>query len=675
MKQAALLALLLAALHLSFDTAPQRALRALWFDAQQRIHPRERINDSVVVVTIDDESLAVLGQWPWPRQRMAALLQKILAAQPAVVGVDVLFAEPDRYGPAPLALTLKQAGMADAAPLLASLPDGDAQLAQAIQGAPVVLGMFGLKEPAPTASTLPPSPLLVERGGSATGKLPLLFADVLRSLPVLTGAAAGEGLLEALPESGLIRRLPTLIKVQGQVVPGLTVEMLRVGTQAPALVTQAGGGGMARLGIGEYRIPTDPDGGWWLHYSPWKKRPNVSALALFTDPDAASILSGRMVLLGYTASGLLDVINTPLGPMPGVHAHAEALDNLLDGRLLQRPRWAAAVEALALLALALLAALVLQRRTPARAAGVWALGVAALFVASHLAFRQQGWLLDAVAPAFAAAAVLGLQLLASLARTRAQLQASREARARLDGELDAARRIQLGMLPDPAQRLAGEPRVQLAATMQAARSVGGDFYDCFLDGEQLWFLVADVSGKGLPAALFMALAKGALRRAAAQAPGDPGLALQLAAASLAGENAEQQFVTVLAGTLHLGSGALALASAGHEAPLRLSAGQAPSPIPLLGGPPLCVLDDFPYSSEAASLQPGEGLCLFTDGATDARNSKGEMLGREGWFAALAAAGDAPAEPTLQALRTRLERYVGTAELADDVTVLVLRWRA
>lgn len=674
---AVLLALLLACLLLATDSPPERLLRETWFDTEQRLAPRERINDGVVVVQIDDESLAKLGEWPWPRRVVAELIQRILAQQPVALGIDIVFAEADRYSAARLMRNLHEAGVVQPPQALAALPDGDLALAEALRGAPVVLGMIGLADR--SSSTPLRNTRLQQTGGDASRRLPQ-YQGALRSLPSLLAAAASEALLSASAEQGLIRRVPTLALVGGIAVPGLAVEMLRVGSGGEALQLRNQGAAIRSLRVADLDIPTDADGGWRLHFSDFHQRPHLSAAQLLDGSAPADVLGGRLVLLGYTASGLLDVISTPLGVMPGVEAHAEAIDNLLDSRLLHRPAWSGWIEALSLLLLAWLASAALAWRTPAFAALIYGATSAALFAVSHAAFLRSAWLLDAATPAVGAALVLGLRLAGSLAesrrqrhRLRAALALSREAEARLAGELDAARRIQLGILPTPARALGNEQRVEIAAEMQAARSVGGDLFDFFLQDGRLWFLVGDVSGKGLPASLFMILAKSHIRGAAALAPDDPGRALSLAAERLAAENAEQQFVTVLAGVLDLASGVLVLASAGHDAPVRLRAGLPPQPLALIGGPPLCVVEDFCYPSEPASLAPGDSLCLFTDGVTESLNSRRELWGSQAWSAALATLSDAEPGRELEKLRAALHAHIGAAELADDWTLLLLRW--
>jgi len=677
----ALLAAVLIALLLLTDFSPERALRHGLFDRYQRWQPRERVGDGVVIVEIDEPSLAELGQWPWPRQQVAQLVRQIAAQQPAVLGVDVLFVEPDRLSPQSLQPMLAEAGIEPAQ--LARLPDSDAQLAAALQSLPSVLGVGALGEATALAQGTPYRPMILQSGGDATRHAPP-YAATLRSLESIDAAAAGHGVLNPPADGGIVRRVPTLVSIHGELLPGLATEILRLLGGDGVLRVQLRPGGIASIAAGGLRIPTDADGSWWLHFSRWTERPSVSAVDLLRGRVPPDLLRGRVVLLGYTALGLQDTVHTPLGLMPGVEVHAEALDNAIDGRLLRRPPWAPALEAALLALLAGLALATVPRLQPLRSAAAFAALALAVLAGGGAAFSRGALLIDTANPLAGSGLVFGLMLSLSLNQAQAQrrrlqeaLMASREAQARLQGEFDAARRIQMGMLPLPQEVLPDERRVEVAARMQAARTVGGDLYDFYrLDDTRLLFMIGDVSGKGLPASLFMALCKALAKGVAPHAEGDPGRVLAATAAAIVGDNPEQLFVTMLVGVLDLDRGELAWCSAGHDAPYLLRAdGRPPERLSGAGGPPLCVIDDFAYPVEHLQLAAGDLLCLITDGVTEAHNAAGELYGAPRLLRALA---DDAAQPSLEsladALLQDLGEFVGDAEPADDAALLLLRWR-
>jgi adenylate cyclase len=258
------------------------------------------------------------------------------------------------------------------------------------------------------------------------------------------------------------------------------------------------------------------------------------------------------------------------------------------------------------------------------------------------------------------------------------VQAQRESSARLAGELEAAQRIQLGSLPR-ADLLSAEPRVDLHALLVPAREVGGDLYDYFLlDPRRLFVLLGDVSGKGLPASMFMAVSKALYKASVLRAPdADIGDIMSTANAELSRDNATALFVTAFAAVLDLDSGLLAYCNAGHDNPHLLRAGRAPLQRLEDGdGPPLCALQDFAYRSARVQLERDDTLLLITDGITEAQNARGALYGAERLQQLLAVQQErgASAQELVQSLQRDVDAFVQGAPAADDLTILALRWR-
>src|SRR6266513_2008771 len=286
--------------------------------------------------------------------------------------------------------------------------------------------------------------------------------------------------------------------------------------------------------------------------------------------------------------------------MPGIEIHAQVLENVFDGALLVRPRWATWVEGLALFVMGLVVVCSVPRLSPGRSTVLLLLSLITLGSAGFGAYLVAGLLLDASVPGAAIAFMFTAMLVETLAEANAQkkllqerLQREREAAARLAGELDAARRIQVGSLPRPESAFPSEHRFEISAAMEPAREVGGDLYDFFmLDTERLFFLVGDVSGKGLPASIFMAVSKALCMSTALRRGRRVAELLREANAEIARENPESLFVTVFAGVLDVPSGRLEYCSAGHEPPFVLTPDGEIARLEEGGGPPLCVLEGF-----------------------------------------------------------------------------------
>ena len=654
------------------------AMRLTWLDRYQELSPRVRRSAPAVIVAIDETSLARFGQWPWPRNLVARLFDGIAAARPAAIGVDLLFPEPDRLSPEWLAGSISDADPR-LAERLARLPRHDAMLAASIRSAPVALGIAGLEAGAP-AEDAPMTPSLQN---NAEGLRSLRrYASALRSLPEIDAAARGHGLLSADTEAGVVRRVPMVAVVGVNPILPLSLETLRVATGEPLFSVRGGAAGVQAVGIGDLSVPTQPDGRVWVHYTPHDPDRFVSAAEVLDGQTEADRLERKLVLVGVTGLGLIDYQSTPLGDrMPGIEIHAQVLENVFDGDLLVRPRWAPWIETLALMAVGFIVVYSVPRLSPGRSTTLVALLLVALGLAGFAAYRWAGLLLDASVPGAAMAFLFAAMLAETLAEANAQkkslqdrLQQEREAAARLAGEFDAARRIQVGILPRPELAFPAERRFEIAASMDPAREVGGDLYDFFmLDEERMFFLVGDVSGKGLPASIFMAVSKALCKSAALRRRQRVEDLLREANSEIARENPESLFVTAFAGVLDTRAGRLEYCNAGHEPPFVLSPGGGITRLVEGGGPPLCVLDGFPYAAAAHSMEPGGVVCVVSDGVTEAMNEGQELYGAQRLERALLKARSGSPAAIVDAIKADVATFVGRAEVADDLTLLVLRW--
>ena len=658
--------------------------RLALYDRYQRLFPRDRISGPVTIVEIDEGSLKALGAWPWPRDRLAALIEAIGRHQPAAVGLDMFLPEADSTSPEALAARLP-AGASTLRRELMKLPAQDDILANTLRSMPyVVLGAAGFEfKTLSTAGGMLTKAEFLPSGGDLDDIHDVVrhYPFVLASLPVLQSAAAGQALLSVDLEKGIVRRVPLLATVGPSVVPGLATEMLRIGLGEKTVRVDMDFDGIAHVGIGEFNIPTQPNGEVWVHFARRDEGRYVSAAAVLDGSVAADLLANKLVLVGVTGSGLIDNRVTPRGDyVPGIDIQAQVLESLFDRHYLQRPPWMPRLELAALLFGGLLLIWAVPRLQPRIATLLASLLLVALLGAGFALFRYANLLFDA-ATLFGSLNIIFGSLLGSVFieadrdRRAAEhaLQLERESSAKLAGELDAARRIQLGSLPQASRLFANETRFEVDALLEPARQVGGDLYDFFLlDEKRLFFIIGDVSGKGLPAALFMAVTKALAKSLALRSAGSVGQILQATDTELARENPEMLFVTMVAGILDADSGRLELCNAGHDAPWRITAAGTADSLVAAGGPPLCVLESYPYESSAFQLLPGDALCLITDGITEAMNASGELYGSER-LALLLKSAPHGAGAIVAALRKDVREFVGETEAADDLTLLALRW--
>ena len=667
------------ALALALDAPRWLPLRDTWFDALQKLAPRAAETTPVTIVAIDDKSLAALGRWPWPRTLLAQLVHTVNAYSPVAIGVDIVMPEPDPLSPErALAHVDADAALLDR---IASLPSNDTELASAFMVSPTVVVMAGL--PDAPAQPVRVAPILVrDAGGDAEGIARAIaslrmYPAALSSLATLNDAARGWGLISVDDNQGIIRHVPLVANVNGTLAPGLGLEMWRVARRVPSLRLTTSGGVARSVSVGGDTFATQADGSVRVYFSHHNSDRFVSAVDVLSGSVGQERLGHRFVLIGITAAALGDYVWTPVDKVPGVEVHAQLLENMNEQSFLRRPRWGPAGEALAL---ALVGALLiwLTPRWPVRFVAPIAIAcAAALFVLAALLFRVDRLLLDAATPALALVLLFGTLLALTLAdATRSRrtlqrvLQHEREESARVAGELQAARRIQLDTLPR-AERV-HDSRIELAATMEPAQEVGGDLYDFYrLDGDRLFFMLGDVAGKGLSASIFMAVSKALCKSTMLRASGtDLGALLSQANIEVERDNPAALFVTMFAGVLDLASGDLDYCNAGHENPWRVRGGTV-TRLAEGGGPPLCVVDEFVYRAVRTRLAPGDLLCVVSDGVTEGNDPTGHLYGSARVERVLA--GITSARVAVEALRDDVKAFAAGAEPADDMTVLALRW--
>jgi len=294
--------------------------------------------DQIAIVTLDDKSLAELGQWPWERVKIAQIIQNLDSAGALIIGLDVFFSEMDKTSPD---LIANLYGL-DAS----NLPNYDAILAQIMAATPVVLGyVFNLDHPQNTDKSPQLEAEISEYNFQQTEFLPQALGITV-NLPLFQAQALSAGFLNNMPdESGIIRSVPLLIKYQDKLYTSLAFELFRLYKESPPIqvnyVKKGKVEGISHIDLGKKFIPSNKWGRLYLNYLGGKNSfPHISAIDIFKNNFDPAQVEGKFVLIGATAAGLWDLRATPFdNTVPGVEVHATALENMLDGNYIQKPEW------------------------------------------------------------------------------------------------------------------------------------------------------------------------------------------------------------------------------------------------------------------------------------------------------------------------------------------------
>ncbi|MGE5663946.1 MAG: CHASE2 domain-containing protein [Deltaproteobacteria bacterium] len=361
------------------------------YDAFLRAAPRPPTTGSVTIVDIDEASLAALGQWPWPRYRVARLLAKIRDGGAQAVGLDMVFAEPDRTSLRALAAEVRRDLNAPLA--LAGLPpealDTDRALARALAAGPFVLGyQFDFDSARGGSCVLHPLRAVVRAHGAGSGDGLFDAPGVVCNLPALAGAAGASGFFNVTPDpDGVLRRVPLVIRHRGEFYPSLALAVY-LRSRGGDVVLETGPEGVESIRLGEMGIPLDRRGNLLPNFR-GKRRVfrHVSAASVLSGTADPAAVAGKLVIVGTTATGLHEIRTTPLeAAQPGVEIQATVLDDLLAGEPIAQPRWARGLSVVLVIVPGLLLTALL-----ARARAAWALAAALPSIAG--VWLGSSWLL------------------------------------------------------------------------------------------------------------------------------------------------------------------------------------------------------------------------------------------------------------------------------------------
>ena len=427
----------------------------------------------------------------------------------------------------------------------------------------------------------------------------------------------------------------------------------------------------------ELRMPDVNERG--LFYIPYTGVPGaysdgVSVADVLSGSVDPGYWAGKIVLIGVYTPALMDAFFTPVKQgeqMYGVEIQANVIQSLLEGNF--RTEIADRLQLVVLFILCAISAALFLRLKLAPGGAVCA-GMVLLGLAGSWLLYQAGYVVHPLWLPAGAAALYVLSMADHYARAARERMALALENERISSELAVATRIQLNSLPREFPPFPDRTEFDIYASLTPAKEVGGDLYDFFLiDEDHLGLVIGDVSGKGVPAALFMMVAVSLIRNAAL-GESSPGKALQLVNEQLCARNPDDMFVTVWLGILEISTGKLTAANAGHEYPAyKKSSGNFDLYKDrhgfVIGG-----MNGVRYRDYELLMEPGDKLFLYTDGVAEATNSSDELFGTERMTEALQKAQDKSPREILEEVGKAVSDFVGAAPQFDDLTMLCVQYK-
>ncbi|MBA3035990.1 MAG: CHASE2 domain-containing protein [Desulfobacterium sp.] len=369
---------------------------------------KKAASGSVVVVDIDEKSLAEYGQWPWPRYRLSQLLQKIAETGATSIALDMILAEPDRTSPVNWQISVgheREYPVDLSGSIPAETLDHDRCLADTFSKGPYVLGyefLFKNNSKPNTECRLHPFRVVRMNRPDKGERQPGFFTanGVVCNLRLFSDAIKYSGFLNATPDSdGVLRRVPLVIRFEGQLFPSLALASLMQWKNSDRIDIIKTKGGFLNLNICGVSIPVDRQGNMILNFSKSATTPQVSAGDILVGNVLPGYFKDKIVLVGSTASGLDHTYQTPTNPVYShVDLHAQILENLISGQSVFRPREFLLWEAILGLILAILICLTIAKMGILASAVVAGAAISGIWIGTGLLFRAYGCLLSPLLP-------------------------------------------------------------------------------------------------------------------------------------------------------------------------------------------------------------------------------------------------------------------------------------
>ena len=373
---------------------------------------RAKTSETTVIIDIDDKSLSRYGQWPWPRYRVALLLEKLIKLEPSSIGLDTVLAEPDRTS-----FSVQQQEIyrdlrinVPTQHVPKTLLDNDRTLSATLARGSFVLGYkftFSDKKSSTDRCLLHPlNAAIIKDDGMPPGREPLLFqaSDVVCNLRTFAENAASSGFFNATPDrDGVLRRIPLIVEYNGKIYPSLALATLIQAKGTKQVFLKMATGGVEHLRLDNTLVPLDAKGNLLIHYrGKGRTFDYLSAADVLDGLVSKKHIQNRIVFLGTSAAGIGDFHATPLDTVfPGVEVHATVVDNILKRDFFSRPNWIPGVELLLVIAAGLFSALLLIWTGALWNLLFFCLGALGLWQCSLWALHDAGMFISPVVPLIA----------------------------------------------------------------------------------------------------------------------------------------------------------------------------------------------------------------------------------------------------------------------------------
>ncbi len=640
-----------------------KSVSYLSFDLYQKVFAKKK-DSNVVIIDIDEKSLGKFGQFPWNRTVFAKILDKLNTSDPKAIGFDIFFTEKDKQSPEEI---IKSYGLipSDVAELQ-NLKSPDDLFAEKLKESKSIIAVLGSNVPSHSNYDRKAKARFLSKGGDPF-EFTYSYPFSIGSLEVLENNVKGLGSISFLDQlDGIIRSLPLIVQLNKKLYPTIGLEMVRVGEKQKNIYVELNEVGINRISARPHKIESDPNGIIWIKYKKSQKKQYISASDVYEGNFDKSFFQNKYVLIGASAQGLFDLVKTPLGiTIPGVEVHANVIENILDKSYLVRNPNTYIFELLFSIIVALVTFILSQKIKPRYSLSIFFGNILAIIIIGFSVYKFKSQLIDISYPLFIVTVTFLTGLYFRFIEENKLALENLQKEAKLLKERELAAGVQKSLFPDISKF-----ENFIFARNVPARDVSGDYFDVVRSTpEEYFFTLADVSGKGIKAGMYMAKASSIFRTLTnLKYPIEKvvfGVNNELVEAKFKG-----MFVTAVFGKLNIKTGEMVFINAGHESILTFDQNKNYEYIKS-EMPPIGIVKYFSDSMVKSNTinMKDKTFVVYTDGVTEGYLKNGEELGSEGVQNIINNISEVTPKAIVESIEKKLNW--GAEKLRDDITCMAI----
>ena len=583
------------------------------YDAFQSIFIEKSTFEDVVIVDIDEKSIGEIGQFPWRRDIFAKLIDKLNSYNTAVISFDIFFSEDDKQNPKKI---LNEFNLD-----IEDVVDSDQLLLESIKSSNVVLSVLGDVSQYKKDNQSKPKTNVISRGSDASN-FTYFFKNKITSLEKFNDVAKGIGTISYLDsQDGVLRSIPMFLKIDNDLWPALSLESLRVFHNHKNILINADETGINEIKTRKYQIKTDPNTLVFINFKEFNKENYIPAVDVLEGKINEDRLKNKIVLIGSSAQGLFDFVKIPNGNViPGVETHAHLIENIVNNDFIIKDLSTKIIENVLLL-ISLIIVLIIPNKIKPKFSIVFFISLIIVLLLFSSIVYQFNYFVDVFFIILSSAVLFLTTLYLRYLKENEIALDNEKKQIILKQEREIAGEVQKKLFPAEFSN-----KDLIFANNVPAKDVSGDYYDFIsMSEDEIYFTLADVSGKGVKAGILMANAA-AVFRSMAKLEKPVSTIAKFVNNQVADSSYQGMFITAVIGKFNLKEKTIEYINLGHE-PIMIfdkdyNFEYLKSTLPPLG---LMNMDDDGFFQTSKINIDNKNLMIYTDGVTEGYLEDGSEL--------------------------------------------------